>query len=76
MTDKTTTTTSDTSKPDYLIAHSVRESGQGKKDFFTRIGVAFPHKNGGGFTLHLDALPLDGKILVMAPKAGTDESAI
>lgn len=73
----TTTATAETHTSDYQIAYAVRETGSGKnrKSFFTRIGVAFPHKNGPGFNLELDALPTDGKIVVMAPKAEEAEDA-
>lgn len=54
-----------------LDALSVRESNG--KSYFTKIGVAFPAKNGGGgYSLLLDAMPAptDGqfKILLMVPK--------
>ena len=43
-----------------------RESG---KSYWLRIGTAFPNRNGNGFTLNLDALPLNfnGKILLARP---------
>ncbi len=57
MTDNTTTS----KKPQY-IAFNVRERGQGKKARFTEIGVAFPHKDGKGFDILYDAIPLSGRI--------------
>ena len=42
----------------------------GKKDsFWTKIGVAFAHKNGGGFDIVLEAFPLNGRITLREPKA-------
>lgn len=42
------------------------------KTFWTRIGVAFPHRETGdwnnGATIMLDALPVDGKIVLRPPK--------
>jgi hypothetical protein len=52
-----------------FIAYAVKERGKGKKSFWTRIGSAWAHKNGGGFNLELEALPVDGKIILMPPKA-------
>ena len=54
-----------------LNAYTVKERGNGKKDFWFRIGRAWPHKTGIGFNLELEALPLnfDGKIILMPPKA-------
>ena len=42
------------------IAYQVRDSGD--DGFWTRIGAAWPHKDGKGFSLQLDAVPLDGRI--------------
>lgn len=51
-------------------ALTVRESNG--KSFWTRIGVAFPAKQGGGFSILLDAMPAsqDGqyKILLRVPQ--------
>jgi hypothetical protein len=53
-----------------LDALTVRESNG--KSYFTKIGVAFPARNGNGFSVLLDAMPAptDGqfKILLMEPK--------
>lgn len=52
-----------------LDALCVRES-EGKS-YFTRIGVAFPAKQGAGFTILLDAMPASAegqfKILLREP---------
>ena len=32
--------------------------------FWLHIGMAFPHKRGTGFNIVLNALPLDGKLVV------------
>jgi hypothetical protein len=32
---------------------------------WTRVGVAFPHREGAGMNIVLDALPLDGKLVVL-----------
>ena len=39
------------------------------KSHWLRIGVAFPNRNGNGYTLSLDAIPLNftGKILLANP---------
>jgi hypothetical protein len=45
------------------IAYQVLE-GEGR-NFWTKIGAAWPHaKDGKGFTIQLDALPLDGRIVL------------
>lgn len=55
-----------------LIAFNVKEGRNGGKGFWTRIGAAWAHENGGGFNLQLDMIPLDGKVVLRAPK--DDES--
>jgi hypothetical protein len=61
-------------KPTY-IAYSVKERGKGKPDFWVRIGGAWPFDNGKGFTVQLDALPIDGRIVLCEPKAGDEAPA-
>jgi hypothetical protein len=57
------------SKPTYH-AYSVREyEKDGKKDsFWTKIGVVFEHKDGKGFDVVLEALPINGRISIREPK--------
>lgn len=50
------------SKSPTHIAYQVREGQQ--KGYWTRIGAAWPHKDGNGFSIQLDCLPLDGKITI------------
>ena len=55
-------------------AYSVREyeaNGEKRSDW-TRIGVAFAHADGKGFNVLLQAVPLDGKMVLRLhePKEG------
>jgi hypothetical protein len=43
------------------IAYQVRDR-EGSKGFFTRIGVAWKHKDGNGFNVQIETVPLDGRI--------------
>ncbi len=50
-----------------LYAYTVREfdTADGKKGrAWTRIGVAFPHKDGAGFNIEVHSFPLDGRIVL------------
>jgi hypothetical protein len=49
-----------TSKGPTHVAYQVREGKD--KGFWTRIGAAWQHKDGKGFNIQLDAVPLDGRI--------------
>jgi hypothetical protein len=63
-------TTSNHNTTNHLFAYSVEEydAGNGKKaKTWTRIGVAFPHREGTGLNLQLRALPLDGRIVLLPP---------
>lgn len=59
MTDSTNEST--TSKAPTHAAYQVRDR-DGKKGFWTRIGSAWPHADGNGFSVQLDAVPFDGRI--------------
>jgi hypothetical protein len=50
-----------TSKPKYNIL-AVKTVGE--KDFYTRIGVAFPLEK-GGFNILFDALPTNARVLLL-----------
>jgi hypothetical protein len=55
-----------------LIAYSVKERGKGKRPFWLRIGAAWPFESGGGLTIQLDALPIDGRIVLTEPRPEVD----
>ena len=42
------------------IVYQVREGKE--KGYWTRIGAAWPHRDGNGFSIQLDSVPLDGKV--------------
>jgi hypothetical protein len=57
-------------KPQPLTAYSVRdyEKNGEKKSDWTRIGVAFAHRDGNGFDIALDAMPIDGRVVLRKAK--------
>lgn len=52
------------SKAPSHIAYQVRESKKGGKGFWTRIGAQWPHKDGKGYDLQLECVPLDGRVSI------------
>ena len=46
---------------------------EGQDDYWLNLGLAFPHKDGGGFNIILQALPIDGKIVC---REITDDEAV
>lgn len=55
-----------------LIAYTVKTvpatQDTPEESFWTRIGSAFEHKDGKGFNLELEALPVNGRIVLREPK--------
>lgn len=52
-----------------LFAYAVKNRGRNKSAIWTRVGAAWPHKEGNGFTIELDAFPLDGRLVLTEPKS-------
>ena len=52
----------ETKRPSH-IAYQVRE-GDENKSYFNRIGSVWPHKDGEGYNIQLDAVQVDGRITV------------
>ena len=52
-----------------LIAYTVKNRGKNKKPIWTRIGAAWPHDEGKGLSIELEALPVDGRLVLIEPKA-------
>ena len=53
-----------------FYAYSVKEAAkEGEKAHWTKIGALFPHEDGEGGTLLLDALPTGDRIVLRTPKA-------
>ena len=62
----------------YFNVFTVREfdgpTGEKAKNW-TKVGVAFPHREGSGFNLELSALPLDGRLVALAAEEGSERAA-
>ena len=62
-------------KAPQLIAYHVAERGE-DKSFWTRIGAAWDHDDGKGFTLQLDLVPVDGgRIVLRVPSEAAEQDA-
>jgi hypothetical protein len=53
------------------IAYHVKDTGAGengeKRGVWTSVGAAWPHKDGRGFHVVLDVIPLDGRLILREP---------
>ena len=61
-------------KPTYIAYHVRNNKDEQGEAFWTRIGAAFPNKDGKGFNLLIDVFPLDGRITLRLPTEKTEES--
>ncbi len=50
----------------FTVAEFTAEDGKPAKAW-TRIGVAFANKNGPGYSIRLNALPLNGNLVLLPP---------
>ncbi len=66
-----TTKTRETKAPAF-IAYVVTEKGD--NSYWTRVGAAFEHKDGEGFTVDLELLPVNGgRFVLRTPKEANDK---
>jgi hypothetical protein len=54
-----------------LIAYAVKRA-KNKRAVWTRVGQAYPHEQGAGLTVILDAVPVDGRIVLLEPDDADD----
>jgi hypothetical protein len=52
--------------PGIFTVEEYETNGKTQKKW-TRIGAAFPHKEGLGFSIELQAFPIDGRLVVLPP---------
>jgi hypothetical protein len=65
MTDNSNAPAAPSKAPSHYV-YQVRDR-EGQKGIWTRIGAAWPQKDGKGFNVQLDAVPLDGRITLRVP---------
>lgn len=52
-----------TNRPTYGV-YQVEEGKNDRKGFWTKVGAAWPHEKGDGFSIKLTCLPLDGRLVM------------
>ena len=58
-------------KPSHRVYTVIKR--QDEEDYWLNVGVVFPHEDGEGFNLLLQALPIDGKLVLRTYKDEDDE---
>ena len=54
-------------KPTHLVYHVTgrgEQDNEEKRGFWTKIGAAWPHKDGKGFTVLVETMPLNGRLIL------------
>ncbi len=66
MTNEPAATAASTKTPTHYV-YTVKEGTGGSKSIWTKIGAAWSHADHKGFSVQLDALPIDGKLSLRIP---------
>ena len=69
--DSTPTNLSDNApglKRPFMLAYTVKPIEEGRKSIWSKIGAAWSHKDGQGYEVRMDALPVDGRIVLRTIK--------
>ena len=62
-------TTDTTNRPSHYVYAVRKSSTKGGKSFWTRIGAAWANKDGEGFSVKLDLVPINGsEIVIRTPR--------
>lgn len=64
---------SDTKAPDFLAWHV---SQRGEKSYWNKVGAAWMHKDKYGYTIQLEVVPINGRIVLRQPIEDPAEPAI
>ncbi|MEL7029826.1 MAG: hypothetical protein AAGL49_11605 [Pseudomonadota bacterium] len=58
----------------YLLGYTVRSDGSGDKSYWSKVAVAWAHKDGQGYNVQMDALPVDGKLVLRTVTDDQDQT--
>ncbi len=67
------TTTHQPTAPDFLAWHV---TNKGTKSFWNKVGAAWKHRDGQGYTFQLEVVPINGRIVLRQPIEDPDTPAI
>lgn len=59
----------DIEKTDLQRLYTYSVTGDGADAYWTKVGTAWAHGKGGVFNIELTAIPVNGRIVLMLPKA-------
>ena len=64
-------TAKDPSAPDYLAWHV---TNKGEKSYWNKVGAAWKHRDGRGYSLQLETCPINGRIVLRLPLEDAPET--
>lgn len=70
-----TSTTNSTDRYDVLVVENYEDGAGAEKASWTRVGVAFAHKDGNGLNVELRAIPVSGKLVIRRHEAKLKSTA-
>lgn len=58
----------------YMLGYTVSSEKDGGKAYWSKIAIAWAHKDGHGYNVQMDALPVDGKLVLRTVSDDQDET--
>ena len=55
-------------KRPFMLANTVKPIEDGRNSLWSKIGAAWAHKDGQGYEVRVDAVPVDGRIVLRTVK--------
>ncbi|WP_299825341.1 hypothetical protein [uncultured Roseobacter sp.] len=55
-------------KRPFMLAYTVKAIEDGRNSVWSKIGAAWAHKDGQGYEIRMDALPVDGRVVLRTVK--------
>ena len=68
------TTIAATTEPNTPAFQAWHVTNKGNKGFWTKVGAAWPHRDGKGLSLQLDVMPMNGRIVLRQPSVNTGDT--
>ena len=66
--------TQDTNRYGVFVVENFTDKNDHEQSRWTRIGVAFPHKDGKGLSVECKAVPVDGKFVIRLQEPQDDNT--
>lgn len=68
MSNEQNTQTHPSANKSAILGYTITNLGVGRKAVWSKIAAAWAHKDGDGYQVRMDALPVDGRLVLRAPK--------